>query len=47
MLTSIRTFGDRLLRVLMPSAEAGACVPTNGHPCSVPGRLNCNGDCIT
>jgi hypothetical protein len=46
MFNSIRTFGDRLLSVLMPSTEAGACVPVNGHTCTLSGRFNCTGQCI-
>jgi hypothetical protein len=47
MLNAFRNLGDRMLAALMPKMEAGACVPENGQACSVPGRLNCYGDCIT
>jgi hypothetical protein len=49
MFNSVRTFGDWLLSALMPKAEAGACVPVNGHACTITmsGRFNCTGECIT
>jgi hypothetical protein len=46
MFNSIRTFGDWLLGRMMPSTEAGACVPVNGHVCTLSGRYNCSGECI-
>ena len=46
MLNSVRILGDRLLAALMPRSEAGACVPTNGQPCTLHGRIDCTGQCI-
>lgn len=46
MLNSVRVLGDRLLAVLMPHNEAGACVPENGQPCTLNGRFNCQGTCV-
>ena len=38
MFHTIRTLGDRLLSALMHNTEAGACVPINGHACTLAGH---------
>ncbi len=50
MATSLAHVGDRLLGLFLPTAEAGACVPENGHQCKCINHnkyvYNCFGQCV-
>ncbi|MFC4010049.1 hypothetical protein ACFOY2_22670 [Nonomuraea purpurea] len=37
--------GERLVGMVLPKVEAGACVPENGQCCKKGYRFNCNGLC--
>ncbi|GAA2690687.1 MULTISPECIES: hypothetical protein [Actinosynnema] len=43
----IRSAAERLVAVVLPRVDAGACVPEHGQCCKKGYRFNCNGICST
>ncbi|GAA0926414.1 hypothetical protein [Nonomuraea longicatena] len=39
--------GERLVGMVLPKVEAGACVPEHGQCCRRDRAFNCNGACTT
>lgn len=42
----LRKTGERLVALVVPKVEAGACVPNHGKCCSPARRVNCYGTCV-
>jgi hypothetical protein len=41
----VQLAGERLVGLVLPSVEAGACVPENGTCCKTGYKFNCLGSC--
>ncbi|SHF93222.1 hypothetical protein [Streptoalloteichus hindustanus] len=43
----VQRAGDRLVGLVLPKVEAGACVPEHGKCCRRGYRFNCYGSCVS